>query len=87
MKYHRHRRATTISVYTKTFAISDTYNTHIVKSIVHTTYHENNNNDNNNNNKSINKEDADNDDNYVIIMMKIKMIIIGQCIFLMSDKL
>ena len=27
MKYHRYRRATTISVYIKTFTIYDTYNT------------------------------------------------------------
>ena len=54
MKYHRHRRATTISVYVKTYTISDTYNTHIVKSIVHTTYQKDDNNDDNNN-KTINK--------------------------------
>ena len=74
-------------MYIKTFTISDTYNTHITKNIVHTTYHNNENNSNNdNNNKERNKEDADDNEKYVIIMMKIKMIIIGHCIFLMSDK-
>ena len=34
MKYHRYRKATTISVYIKTFTISDTYNTHMVKQYV-----------------------------------------------------
>ena len=48
MKYHRYRRATTILVYIKTFTISDTYNTHIVKNIVHATYHKNDNNYDNN---------------------------------------
>ena len=58
-------------VYIKTYTISDTYNTHIIKNTVHTTYHKNDNN-NNNNDKERKKEDADNDDNYVITMMKIK---------------
>ena len=72
-------------MYIKTFTISDT---HITQNIVPTTYHKNDNynNDDNNNDKERNKEDADNNENYVIIMMKIKMIIIGHCIFLMSGK-
>ena len=84
MKYHRYRRATTISVY-HFWYIQYTH----CKSIVHTTHHkndndnDNDNNDNDNddnddiNNKEINKEDADDNDDNVIIMMKIKMTIIG----------
>ena len=84
MKYHRYRRATTISVHIKTFAISDTYNTHIVKVRYTQTCHKNDNDHDNNIERK--KEDTDNNHDNVIIMMKIMMITIGQCIFLMSDK-
>ena len=73
MKQHRYQRATTILVYIKTFTICDTYNTHITKNIVHTTYHKNDNNNNNDNNKKErNKEDADDNENHLVIMMKMK---------------